>query len=98
MREGVLLFTSKLQHDLNELREDVVLKQLNVTAIPEMKKKKCMSAVVQAKLVITQIKHQLDATLCRLYFCRVTLHVSGVKHPSSGVLKKLAQRPLVQVL
>ena len=23
------------------------------------------------------MKHQLDATLCRLYFCRVTLHVSG---------------------
>ena len=22
-------------------------------------------------------KHQLDATLCRFYFCRVTLHVSG---------------------
>jgi len=24
-----------------------------------------------------QMKHQLDATLCRFYFCRVTLHVSG---------------------
>jgi len=34
-----------------------------------------------------QIKHQLDATLCRFYFCRVTLHVSGVKRPSSGALK-----------
>ena len=22
------------------------------------------------------MKHQLDATLCRFYFCRVTLHVS----------------------
>ena len=36
---------------------------------------------------IGQIKHQLDATLCRFYFCRVTLHVSGVKRPSPGVLK-----------
>ena len=36
---------------------------------------------------IGQIKHQLDATLCRFYFCRVTLHVSGVRRPSSGVLK-----------
>ena len=36
---------------------------------------------------INQIKHQLRATLCRFYFCRVTLHVSGVKRPSSGVLK-----------
>ena len=45
-----------------------------------------------------QIKHQLDATLCRFYFCRVTLHVSGVKRPSSGVLKKLARRPLVHAL
>ena len=26
---------------------------------------------------ISQMKHQLDATLCRFYFCRVTLHVSG---------------------
>ena len=34
-----------------------------------------------------QIKHQRDATLCRFYFCRLTLHVSGVKRPSSGVLK-----------
>ena len=32
-----------------------------------------------------QIKHQLDATLCRFYFCRVILHVSGVRRPSSGV-------------
>ena len=36
---------------------------------------------------IGQIKHQLDATLCRFYFWSVTLHVSGVKRPSSGVLK-----------
>jgi len=38
-------------------------------------------------LTQSQIKHQLDATLCRFYFCRVTLHVSGIKRPSSGVLK-----------
>jgi hypothetical protein len=25
----------------------------------------------------SQMKHQLDATLCSFYFCRVTLHVSG---------------------
>ena len=36
---------------------------------------------------ISQMKHQLDATLYRFYFCRVTLHVSDVKRPSSGVLK-----------
>jgi hypothetical protein len=36
---------------------------------------------------IGQIKHQRDATLCRFYFCKLTLHVSGVKRPSSGVLK-----------
>ena len=38
-------------------------------------------------LSLSQMKHQLDATLCRLYFCTVTLHVSGVKRPSSGVFK-----------
>jgi len=26
------------------------------------------------KVQLSQIKHQLDATLCRFYFCRVTLH------------------------
>ena len=35
----------------------------------------------------SQIKHQLDATLCRFYFFRITPHVSGVKRPSSGVFK-----------
>ena len=33
------------------------------------------------------MKHQLDATMCRFYFCSVTLHVSGEKRPSSGVFK-----------
>ena len=36
---------------------------------------------------ISQMKHQLDATLFRFCFCRVALHVSGVKRPSSGVFK-----------
>ena len=36
---------------------------------------------------IDQMKHQLDANLCGFYFRRVTLHVSGVKRTSSGVLK-----------
>ena len=27
--------------------------------------------------MLSQMKHQLDAALCRFYFCRVTLHVSG---------------------
>ena len=46
---------------------------------------------------ICQIKHQRDATRCRFYFCRLTLHVSGFKRPSSGVLKT-ARRPLVRML
>ena len=33
------------------------------------------------------MKHQLDATLCRFYFCRITLHNFGRKRPSSGVFK-----------
>jgi hypothetical protein len=40
-----------------------------------------------ARKNISQMKHQIDATLCRFYFCRVTLHISGVKRPSSGVFK-----------
>ena len=46
---------------------------------------------------ISQMKHQLDATLCRFYFCRVTLHVSGASVHRQEYLK-LVQRPLVHVL
>ena len=44
-----------------------------------------------------QMKHQLDATLCRFYFCRVTLHVSGASAHHREYLK-LVQRQLVHVL
>jgi hypothetical protein len=43
-----------------------------------------------------QMKHQIDATLCRFYFCRVTLHVSGASARHQEYLK-LVQRPLVHV-
>ena len=43
------------------------------------------------------MKHQLNATLCRFYFCRVTLHVSGTSAHHQEYLK-LVQRPLVRVL
>ena len=43
------------------------------------------------------MKYQLDATLCRFYFCRVTLHVSGASTHHQEYLK-LVQRPLVHVL
>ena len=45
----------------------------------------------------SQMKHQLDATLCRFYFCRVTLLVSGASAHHQEYLK-LVQRPLVRVL
>jgi hypothetical protein len=45
------------------------------------------TAIIETTQALGQIRHQLDATLCRFYFCRLTLHVSGVKRPSSGVLK-----------
>jgi len=44
-----------------------------------------------------QMKHQLDATLCSFYFCRVTLHFSGASAHHQEYLK-LVQRPLVHVL
>ena len=44
-----------------------------------------------------QMKHQLDATLCRFYFCRVTLHVSGANAHHQEYLK-LIWWPLVHVL
>ena len=43
------------------------------------------------------MKHQLDATLCRFYFCRVTLHVSGVSAHRQEYLK-LVRQPLVHVI
>ena len=43
------------------------------------------------------MKHQLDATLCRFYFCRVTLHVSGSSAHHQEYLK-LVQRPEVPAL
>jgi len=46
--------------------------------------------------LISQMKHQLDATLCRFNFCRVTLHVSGASAHHQEYLK-LVRRPLVHV-
>ena len=46
---------------------------------------------------IIQMKHQLDATLRRFYFCRVTLHVSGASAHHQEYLK-LVQRLLLHVL
>jgi hypothetical protein len=43
------------------------------------------------------MKNQLDATMCRFYFCRVTLHVSGASAHRHEYLK-LVRRPLVHVL
>jgi len=43
---------------------------------------------------ISQMKHQHDATLCRFYFSRVTLHVSGASAHHQEYLK-LVRRPLV---
>ena len=43
------------------------------------------------------MKYQLDATLCRFYFCRVTLHVSGASTHHQEYLK-LVQPLLVHVL
>ena len=46
---------------------------------------------------ISQMKHQLHATLCRFHFCRVTLHVSCASAHHKEYLK-LVRRPLVRVL
>jgi len=43
------------------------------------------------------MKRQLDATLCRFYFCSITLHVSGASAHHQDYLK-LVQRLLVYVL
>jgi hypothetical protein len=45
-----------------------------------------------AKIFLTQMKHQLDATLCRIYFCRVTLHVSGASAHHQEYLKVTLQK------
>ena len=53
-------------------------------------------AAFNKKKRLSQMKHQLDATLCRFYFCRVTLHVSGASAHHQEYLK-LVRRPLVDV-
>ena len=35
----------------------------------------CIKIYFAENTLLRQMKHQLDATLCRFYFCRVTLHV-----------------------
>ena len=52
---------------------------------------------LSTQFTISQMKHQLDAILCKFYFCRVTLHVSGASAHHQEYLK-LVQRPLVHVL
>jgi hypothetical protein len=62
-----------------------------------MLKKTVLAAEIKLNISERQIKHQLDATLCRIYFCRVTLHVLGASAHHQEYLK-LVQRPLVHVL
>jgi len=42
---------------------------------------------MQLSYTLSQMKHQLDATLCRFYFWRVTLHVSGASSHHQEYLK-----------
>ena len=46
---------------------------------------------------VSQMKHQLDATLCSFYFRRVTLHISGASAHHQEYLK-IVRRPLVHLL
>ena len=57
----------------------------------------CSTDFHEKYVMVSRMKHQLDATLCRFYFCRVTLHVSGASAHHREYLK-LVQRPLVHVL
>ena len=79
-------FSSYLNIKLKQPEPDIFLSRHGKIAI----KCKLMCSVIQ-------MKHQLDATLCRFYFCRVTLHVSGASAHHQEYLK-LVQRPLVHVL
>ena len=64
--------------------------------LEEVSKTKYLGTTV-TKDNLRQMKHQLDATLCRFYFCRVTLHVSGASTHHQEYLK-LVERPLVHAL
>ena len=41
----------------------------------------------------SQMKHLLDATLCRFYFCRFTLHVSGSLLGPSALIRSCDDLP-----
>ena len=74
---------------------------IKMTGIDDMAHCDTAGILVKCKAVntvnISQMKHQLDATLCRFYFCRVTLDVSGASAHHQEYLK-LVRRPLVHVL
>jgi hypothetical protein len=44
------------------------------------------------------MKHQLDATLCRFYLCRVTLHVSGASAHHQEYLKTITAATATYVI
>ena len=47
---------------------------------------------------ISQMKHQIDATLCRFYFCRVTLHVSALIRRCDDLHETITHVPVAAVL
>ena len=44
------------------------------------------------------MKHQLDAALCRFYFCRVTLHVSALIRRCDDLPATITHVPVAAVL
>ena len=46
----------------------------------------------------SQMKHQLDATLCRFYFCRVTLHVQALIRRCDDLPATITHVPVAAVL
>jgi hypothetical protein len=44
------------------------------------------------------MKHQLDATLCRFYFCRVTLHVPALIRRCDDLPATIKHVPVAAVL
>ena len=80
-------------HPVDVMSQALQITRLLKTSSGNMKRENQQDATIRC---LSQMKHQLDATLCRFYFCRITLHVSGAGAHHQEYLK-LVRRPLVHV-
>ena len=61
---------------------------LSVSCAEHLANREVKGLIDDVKVKLSKIKHQLDATLCRFYFCRITLTCFGRQAPIIRSIKK----------